>query len=198
MTQIVNTTNPDAIAQAVALLQQREVIAIPTDTVYGVAALALNPDAVAKIFQVKERPLDKPLPVFVPTIDDLDLVCQNVSANVVAILAKHWPGALTAVLPVSPKLPKIVVNNGDTVGVRIPDYPLITQLLAELQQPLAVTSANRSGYSNTQTALEVETQLKGRIPLILDGGPTASSVASTVVDFTQEPPQVLRQGAVYI
>ena len=198
MTQILDANAPDSLNQAVTYLQQGDVIAIPTDTVYGVAAMALNPDAVASIFRVKDRPLDKPLPVFVPSINDLSLVCQDVSPEVYAILEKHWPGALTAILPVSPTLPSIVINNGDTVGVRIPDDPVITQLMAKLKQPLAVTSANRSGFPNTQTALEVQAQLQDRIPLILDGGATASSVASTVVDFTQQPPKVLRQGAVYI
>ena len=181
-----------------SLLLQGEVIALPTDTVYGVAALALNAEAVAKLYRVKDRPLDKPIPVFVPSIADLPHVCQGLRPDVSSWLKAYWPGGLTAILPASPALPGIVTNNGPTVAVRIPNHALVLALLTRLKQPLAATSANLSGGPNPQTAADVLAQLKGRIPLILDAGPTPGPIPSTIVDLTQSPPKVLRQGAVQV
>jgi len=198
MPQILDAKSPQALERAVALLRAGDVIALPTDTVYGLAALAFDAAAVAKIYRVKERPADKPIPVFVSSIADLALVCGDVPPLAYSLLERYWPGALTVVLPAAPTLPGIVTNDGPTVAVRIPDQPLVARLLASLKAPLAVTSANRSGQSNTQTAAAVKAQLRDRIPLILDGGPTPSDLPSTILDFTQSPPQVLRQGAVEI
>ena len=198
MTQILDAQTPAALTQAITLLRRGQVVAIPTDTVYGVAALALDAAAVAKIFAAKERPADKPLPVFVPSVAELTQVCRDVPPVAYSLLKQHWPGALTVVLPAAPAIPGIVTHNGPSIAVRIPDYPLVLQLLHQLQEPLAVTSANRSGGPNAQTAAEVKRQLDGRIALILDDGPSPSRVASTIVDFTQSPPKILRQGGVVI
>lgn len=198
ITQTLKLPSPPAIDQALSLLHQGEVIALPTDTVYGVAALALNAEAVAKLYRVKDRPLNKPIPVFVPSIDALFQVCQDVPPGSIPWLRDYWPGGVTVILPASPALPGIVTNNGPTVAVRIPDHPLVLALLARLRQPLAVTSANLSGGPNPQTAAGVLAQLEGRIPLILDDGPTPGPLPSTIVDLTQTPPRVLRQGAVQV
>ena len=198
MTQILEARLPQSLACAAELLRRGEVIALPTDTVYGVAALAFNAEAVARIYQVKERPLDKAIPVFVPAVADLALVCRDAPPLILPLLEKYWPGALTVILPVSPDLPGIVTNFGSTVAVRIPDHPVVRQLLALVGEPLAATSANISGRPNPQTAAAVEAQLSGRIPLILDDGPTPSNLASTILDATQWPPKVLRQGALEI
>lgn len=198
ITQTLKLPSPPAIDQALSLLHQGEVIALPTDTVYGVAALALNGEAVARLYHVKDRPLNKPIPVFVPSIDALSQVCQDVPPGSIPWLRDYWPGGVTVILPASPALPGIVTNNGPTVAVRIPDHPLALALLARLRQPLAVTSANLSGGPNPQTAAEVLAQLEGRIPLILDDGPTPGPLPSTIVDLTQTPPRVLRQGAVQV
>lgn len=195
MTEILKARSPQSLARATDLLLQGEVIALPTDTVYGVAALAFDAEAVAKIYQVKERPFDKAIPVFVPSVADLSRVCRDIPPAVLTLLEQYWPGALTVILPVSPNLPGIVTNNGPTVAVRMPDHPVVMQLLAMVGQPLAATSANISGKPNPQTAADVEAQLQGRIPLILDDGPTPSNLASTILDVTQWPPQVVRQGA---
>lgn len=195
MTEILKARSPQSLTRATDLLLQGEVIALPTDTVYGVAALAFDHEAVAKIYQVKERPFDKAIPVFVPSVADLSRVCGDIRPAVLPFLEQYWPGALTVILPVSPNLPGIVTNNGPTVAVRMPDHPVVMQLLAMVGQPLAATSANISGRPNPQTAAAVEAQLQGRIPLILDDGPTPSNLASTILDLTQWPPQVVRQGA---
>lgn len=195
MTEILKARSPQSLTRATELLFQGEVIALPTDTVYGVAALAFDAEAVAKIYQVKERSFDKAIPVFVPSVADLSQVCRDIPPAVLPLLEQYWPGALTVILPVSPNLPGIVTNNGPTVAVRMPDHPVVMQLLAMVGEPLAATSANISGRPNPQTAADVEAQLQGRIPLILDDGPTPSKLASTILDLTQWPPQVVRQGA---
>jgi L-threonylcarbamoyladenylate synthase len=198
MTKILNAADPQALPEAIHLLQQGAVIAIPTDTVYGVAALALNATAVTELYRVKDRPFDKPIPVFVPTIAALPQVCQTIPELAYLILEQYWPGGLTVVLPASSNLPGIVTNYGQSVAVRIPNHPVVLDLLTQLDQPLAVTSANLSGQPNTQTAAAVKDQLAGRVPLILDAGPSSSDQASTILDLTQSPPQILRQGVIQL
>ncbi len=195
-TKLLLATEPHSLVLAAQLLRQGDVIALPTDTVYGVGALAFDAQAVAKIYAVKERPANKPIPVFVASTDDLGQVCGNIPPDVLSLLKEYWPGALTAILPASSALPGIVTNYGNTVAVRIPNHPVALNLLALLKAPLAVTSANLSGQPPPATPAKIKTQLEGRIPLVLDGGPAVGGVPSTIVDFTQLPPKVLRQGEV--
>lgn len=196
MTQLLEARHPQSIRLAADWLRRGEVIALPTDTVYGVGALALDAPAVAKIYRVKDRPPDKAIPVFVGSVAELSLVCGEFSADVLPLLNKYWPGGLTVVLPASPTLPEIVTGGGHTIAVRIPDHPVVMALLAEVKQPLAVTSANLSGLPTPATAPEILRQLEGRLPLILDDGPSPGGIPSTILDLTQSPPQILRQGAV--
>jgi len=198
MPQILEARNPHSLALAVELLRQGEVIAMPTDTLYGVGAPAFNAEAVAQIYRVKERPADKAIPVFVSSVDELGQVCRDVPLTALPLLERYWPGGLTVILLASPALPGIVTHNGPTVAVRIPDHPVVLKLLSLLKQPLAVTSANISGQVTPPTAIEIKAQLKGRLPLILDDGPSPGGVASTILDLTQSPPKILRQGAVQI
>ncbi|OQY30123.1 MAG: threonylcarbamoyl-AMP synthase [Anaerolineaceae bacterium 4572_5.2] len=198
MTKLIPANDPHSLVLAAKLLRQGEVVTMPTDTVYGVGALAFNAEAVAKIYAVKERPADKAIPVFVASVDALGRVCSDVSPDILPLLEQCWPGALTIILPASPALPGIVTNYSATVAVRIPNHPVALNLLALLKEPLAVTSANLSGQPPPSTPAEIKTQLEGRVPLILDDGPRPGGIPSTILDLTQSPPKILRQGAVQI
>ncbi len=194
MTQILPATSGKAIRLARRLLFEGEVVAFPTDTVYGVGVNAFEPFAVRQLFEVKQRPPDKAIPVFITQIDDLNQVARQVPNAAWDFLRHFWPGALTVVLPKSPHLPADVTAGADTVAVRLPDHPLCHQLVVRLGRPLAVTSANLSGRPAPTTAAQVAAQLGGRLPLILDGGPTPTPNPSSIVDFSVSPPRLLREG----
>jgi L-threonylcarbamoyladenylate synthase len=193
MTEILPVNNK-SIQLARRLLREGEVVAFPTDTVYGVGANAFERVAVRQIFEAKRRPADMALPVFITQIDDLNQVAHSVPNHAWAFLQHFWPGALTVILPKAPRLPDIVTAGGNTVAVRLPDHPLCIELVVKHGRPLAVTSANLSGQPAPTTAQQVAHQLGGRIPLILDGGPTPTSRPSSIVDLSVSPPRLLREG----
>jgi len=194
MTEILPATSPKAMKLARRLLREGEVVAFPTDTVYGVGANAFERFAVREVFAVKERPLDKGLPVFIYQVDDLNLVARDVPNQAWPLLQKLWPGALTVVLRKNAALPDDVTGGQETVAIRIPDHPVSLDLVIEVGRPLAVTSANLSGQPTPRTAQGVAAQLGSHIPLILDGGPSPSSQPSTIIDLSGSPPRLLRQG----
>lgn len=194
MTKIIPCNKPTALKSAMDRLIQGDIIALPTDTVYGLAALAFNTTAVAQIYKVKARPNDKAIPVFIASVDQLDEVCQQVPTQILPWLNKHWPGALTIILPAAPTLPGIVTNHQPTVAVRIPNHAFVLDLLRGINQPLAVTSANISGEEPALNAYQVEAQFGDSVPLILDDGPSPGNKPSTIVDLTQTPPCILREG----
>lgn len=194
MTQILPATSRKAIKLARRLLREGEVVAFPTDTVYGVGANAFERFAVRQVFAIKARPCHKALPVFIYQIDDLNLVARRVPNYAWSFLQEFWPGALTVVLPKSPSLPGDVTGGQDTVAVRIPDHPLCLELVIQVGRPLAVTSANLSGHPTPTTAQGVAGQLGKRLPLVLDGGPSTTTRPSTIVDLSVSPPRLLRQG----
>jgi L-threonylcarbamoyladenylate synthase len=194
MTQILPSTSNEAIKLACHLLRAGKLVAFPTDTIYGIGANAFDRTAVKQIFEVKARPADKALPVFVHRLDDLGLIAQQVPNRAQALLQKLWPGALTVILPKNPELPDEVTAGQCTVAVRIPDHSLCWELVKRVGHPLAVTSANLSGYPTPTTAQSVAKQLGERLPLVLDGGPSRTSQASTIVDLSLSPPQLRRRG----
>ena len=175
MTQILPAASTKAIRLARRLLREGEIVAFPTDTVYGVGANAFERWAVRQIFAIKQRPPDKALPVFIYQIDDLNQVARRVPNEAWTMLQKFWPGALTVVLPKNPKLPDDVTAGQETVAVRIPDHPICLELVTQVGRPLAVTSANLSGHSTPTTAQSVAEQLGKNLPLVLDGGPSPTS-----------------------
>jgi L-threonylcarbamoyladenylate synthase len=193
-TIILPAGQPGAVSQALAVLQAGGLVAFPTDTVYGLGALAFNPAAVEQIYQVKHRPEEKALPVLIADPADLARVSLGVSPAADRLAACFWPGPLTLVVLKHPDLPEII-SDIPTVGIRMPDHPLARQLLRSAG-PMAVTSANLSGHASPSTALEVFAQLGGRIALILDGGRTPGGVPSTVVDCTGAEARILREGPV--
>jgi L-threonylcarbamoyladenylate synthase len=178
------------------LLRAGELVAFPTDTVYGVAALVWDPAAVAKLYAAKLRSLDKAIPVLLADPADLALVARGLSLAAIRIAARFWPGPLTLVVPKAARVPAEVTAGGDSVAVRVPAHDLARALIRAAGAPLATTSANLSGQPSPVTAEEVAAQLAGRIAMILDGGPCPGGVPSTVVDLTAGRPVILRPGPI--
>jgi L-threonylcarbamoyladenylate synthase len=197
-TEILPATSPEALQAALELLGQGAVIAVPTDTLYGLVVNAGEKAAIRRLYRVKSRPPGKPLPIFIARPQDLSRVCSDIPPQVWPLLRRCWPGALTVILPCQPDLPAELTAGGPTVAVRVPDHPTPRWLLAALDFPLTGTSANRSGAAPPSTAQGVANQLAGRIPLILDGGPCPGDVPSTIVDLSVVPPRIVRPGAIPI
>lgn len=192
----LSANEPTAIRQAVAVLRDGGTVAFPTDTVYGLAADAFSEAAIQKLFEIKERQPNQAIAVLIGDADHLEQLAEDISPSALALARKHWPGALTVIVPRKAGVPEIL-SPTPTLGVRMPDHPVALALL-RATGPLAVTSANLSGHENTTTAGEVLAQLSGRFDLLLDGGTTPGGVPSTVVDMTGERPVVLRQGPIEI
>jgi L-threonylcarbamoyladenylate synthase len=184
------------LEQAAALLRGGALVAFPTDTVYGVGAIAWDRDAVGKLYVAKLRALEKAIPILLADPEDLDRVARAVSPAARRLAARFWPGPLTIVVPRSGRVPDEVTAGGDGVAVRVPDHPLARALIRAAGAPLATTSANLSGGPNPVTAQEVSAQLAGRIGMILDGGRCPGGVASTVVDLSGPSPVILRPGPI--
>jgi L-threonylcarbamoyladenylate synthase len=184
------------IARAATLLRAGELVAFPTDTVYGVGAIAWDREAVGKLYIAKLRALAKAIPILLADPGDLDQVAREVSPTARRLAERFWPGPLTIVVYRSPQVPDEVTSGGDSVAVRVPDHSLARALIRAAGAPLATTSANLSGGPSPVTAHEVSAQLAGRVAMILDGGCCPGGVASTVVDLTGSSPLVLRAGPI--
>ena len=191
-TQVLPIHDPQALAAAIDILNSGGLVAFPTDTVYGLGALVFDEQAVARLYDVKERGIEKAIPVLIGDTEQLGRVSSGVNLIGQKLAERFWPGALTIVVPRHPGIPEAVTTL-PTVGVRMPDFASTLELL-RLIGPLAVTSANISGQSSPSTAAGVKAQLGGRIPLILDGGVTPGGLPSTVVDCTTGKPLILREG----
>lgn len=184
------------IVLAAQLLQQGKLVAIPTETVYGLAANALNADAVIRIFETKNRPHFDPLIVHVSGPGEVQRYAADIPAHAQQLMQKFWPGPLTIVLRKNKIVPDVVTSGLDTVGIRMPNHPLTLSLLRETGFPLAAPSANPFGYISPTSAQHVFDQLGDKIPLILDGGKCAVGVESTIIDCTGAVPTVLRLGGI--
>lgn len=185
MTRILPPT-PEALREAARILLEGGVVAIPTETVYGLAGHLFDEGALARIFEAKERPTFDPLIVHVsrfpwPGVVDWTRLDEAATAVVHRLAARFWPGPLTLVLPKDPRVPDLATSGLDTVGVRVPAHPVALALLEEVGVPLAAPSANRFGRISPTHAEHVAEELGGRIPLVLDGGPTPVGVESTIV-----------------
>ena len=185
MSQILAGTDPQAIATAAALLRAGEVVAFPTETVYGLGANALNERAVAQVFAIKNRPHFDPLIVHVPDKDTVALYATGIDERAAVLMERFWPGPLTLVLRKRPNIPDLVTAGLDTVAIRVPAHPVALALLRAAQVPVAAPSANPFGYVSPTTALHVQELLGKAIPLILDGGPCTVGVESTVCALTE-------------
>lgn len=188
-----------AVSKAVSWLRRGETVALPTETVYGLAADAINPIAVAKIFVAKERPRFDPLIVHLPDRDWLEKVAALGARErelILKLADRFWPGPFTIVLPRKSIVPEIVTAGLDTVAVRISAHPVFAQILAEFGSPLAAPSANRFGHISPTTAHHVFDELNGRVPLIVDGGPTQYGIESTIVAVHGRRIDILRRGPI--
>jgi len=193
-TEILRAAQAHSLERAAELLRAGQLVAFPTDTVYGVGALAFNAASVAAIYVAKQRPPEKAIPILVADEADLLRVTASVPDAAHRLIAHFWPGGLTLVLPKHPDVPEIV-SADMTLAVRIPNLNLARALM-RLTGPLAATSANRSGQPSPITASDVMLQLGGRIAAVLDGGPCPGGTPSTVVNCVSSPARVVRQGAV--
>ena len=185
-----------AIEQAAELLRAGEIVAIPTETVYGIAASALNQQAVEKIFIAKARPQDNPLIVHIADRDMLPMVTSQFSSQAEKLAEAFWPGPLTMILPRGEQVCDGVCAGLDTVAVRMPSHPVAQQIIRASGLPLAAPSANLSGSPSPTTAAHVLADMQGRLPLIVDGGECQVGLESTVVSLAGERPVLLRPGAV--
>lgn len=190
-TEIIPASN---IETAMGILNDGGIVAFPTDTVYGLGALAFDNAAIESIYAAKDRPIEKAIPILIGDMSDLDKIAENIPDMALRFAARFWPGPLTCIVAKKPTLPP-AVSATSTVAVRIPDHHDARALL-RTAGPMAVTSANISGEPSPTTAQEVYDQLMGRIPLILDGGKTPGGIPSTLVDCTGEKPVILREGPI--
>ena len=195
-TVIMKADNPDTAAAAAKIIKNGGLVAIPTETVYGLGADGLNPTAVAKIFLAKGRPQDNPLILHVADASQLDALCKDIPQAAWNLAEKFWPGPLTMVLPAKDCVPKCTTANLPTVAVRCPDCDVTREIIRLSGVPIAAPSANISGKPSTTTAEHVLHDHDGKLELIVDGGPCRVGVESTIVDLSENTPRLLRPGGI--
>ena len=195
-TVMINARVPGCAEAAAEVIKAGGLVAIPTETVYGLGANGLDPQAVANIFVAKGRPNDNPLILHIAQTSQIDELCHDVPEAAYRLAERFWPGPLTMVLPAKPCVPKETTAGLPTVAVRCPDSQITRQIIALAGVPLAAPSANLSGKPSTTTAEHVYHDHAGKIPMIVDGGACKVGVESTIVDLTETPPRLLRPGGI--
>lgn len=193
---ILKTKRLNSIDEAVSLLKNDEVVAFPTETVYGLGANATSDIAVSKIFAAKGRPSDNPLIVHIGSIEQLDGIVSDISDVSKVLMHAFWPGPLTIILPKKEGFSDVATAGLDGVGVRMPSHPIALELLKAVKLPIVAPSANASGKPSPTHASHVLDDLDGKIAGILDGGATGVGLESTVIDCTTKPPVILRPGRI--
>ena len=196
VTRIMGPENPSVTQIAADYLTVGQLVALPTETVYGLGANGLDPDAVAKIFQAKGRPQDNPLILHIADPAQMEMICRDIPADAYRLAEAFWPGPLTMVLPARDIVPKCTTAGLPTVAVRCPDCAITRDIIRAAGVPVAAPSANISGKPSTTTAAHVYHDHNGKIPLIVDGGPCRVGVESTIVDLTEARPRLLRPGGI--
>ncbi|MBV9788146.1 MAG: threonylcarbamoyl-AMP synthase, partial [Chloroflexi bacterium] len=186
--------SPNEIERAVAALRDGQLVAFPTETVYGLGADASNADAVRRIFAAKGRPADHPLIVHLPDVAALTDWARDIPPAAWQLAARFWPGPLTMILPKAPHVPDVVTGGQQSIGLRIPDHPVAGALLRAFNGGVAAPSANRFGRISPTLAEHVQSELGDAVALIIDGGPCRVGVESSIVDLTGEQPALLRPG----
>jgi L-threonylcarbamoyladenylate synthase len=195
-TRVLNAEDPRTLGEVASLIKQGRLAAFPTDTVYGLGTLASNAEAVTRLYTIKGRKLNKPIPILVKGPEQLPLITREVNELAKRLIDIFWPGALTLILPRHPDLPDIICAGGDTVAVRMPAHVLTLALIREVGEPVATTSANQSGRDSPLDVQGVMMNLRGRIEVVLDGGMCPGGIDSTVVDTTGGVLRVLRETAI--
>lgn len=193
-TIVIEKSNPQSAKFARDVLQTGGVIAIPTDTVYGIACLVNKRESIRRLYSIKQRELIKAIPVLIGTLEQTSDITSSFPTTAYALSQHFWPGALTLVMNKHPDLP-FELTSYPTVGIRMPDHDWL-RLLMQSCGPLAATSANISGQPSLSTAQEVLDELTGRVDLLIDGGVCAGGIPSTVIDCTLSPVKVLREGGI--
>ena len=182
------------IEYAAKLINSGKLVAVPTETVYGLSASGFCESAVEEIYNVKGRPETKPISLLVSDMGSVENFCIDIPQEAYILADKFWPGPLTMILFKKDIIPNIVTAGGKTVGVRCPDHPLTLELLKKCEKPLATPSANISGMPSPKSADDVLSYFNGKIPCVIDGGVCSVGIESTIVDMTVTPPKILRQG----
>jgi len=195
-TKILSASSPETALVAAELIRSGELVAIPTETVYGLGANGLDEEAVKKIFEAKGRPQDNPLILHVADPNQMEDFCHHIPREAWILAEKFWPGPLTIVLPARDIVPKRTTGGLNTVAIRCPDSDITRAIIARAGVPVAAPSANISGKPSTTTAEHVRHDHDGKIAAIVDGGPCAVGVESTIVDLTEQPARLLRPGGV--
>ena len=195
-TLLLNSEDPKTPATAANLIMNGELVAIPTETVYGLGANGLEEAAVAKIFEAKGRPQDNPLILHISGPEQIELFCHHIPQKAYDLAERFWPGPLTIVLPARSIVPKRTTGGLSTVAVRCPDNDVTREIIRLSGVPIAAPSANISGKPSTTTAEHVRHDHEGKIAAIVDGGPCRVGVESTIVDLTEERPRLLRPGGI--
>ena len=193
-TKLIPAGDNDALQRALDILRNGGLVAFPTDTVYGLGALAFDGKAVESIYFAKNRPVEKAIPVLIWDVSDLEKISDDIPGRTRILASRFWPGPLTVLVPKKLTLPESV-SATSTVAVRVPDH-LVARELLRIAGPMAVTSANISGQASPSTAEEVLAQLNVRIDLIIDGGTTPGGVPSTLVDCSSDEIKILRAGPI--
>lgn len=188
-------TQADA-ALAAEILRQGGLVGIPTETVYGLGANGLDPEAVSHIFQAKGRPQDNPLILHIPEASWLERYCKEIPFTAYQLAQAYWPGPMTMILKRKDIVPDVVTAGMDTVGMRCPSHPLCREIIALAQVPVAAPSGNTSGRPSPTTAEHMLEDMNGKIDAIVDGGPCSVGVESTIIDLTCQPPRLLRPGGI--
>lgn len=183
------------VVKAANYLRENNVVAIPTETVYGLAANIFSKTAVASIYKIKNRPQSNPLIVHIKSEDELENYAKDIPEKAKVLAKTFWPGPLTLVLNKTDLIPDYISANKSTVAIRVPSHPLLASLLNELEFPLAAPSANPSNCVSATTAESVENYFKNEIPLVLDGGPCEKGLESTIIGFENGAPVLYRLGA---
>ncbi len=186
--------NPASIETALDLLNEGEIVAFPTDTVYGLGTNALYSPGIIKLFEAKGRDANKAIAVLIGATEQLSLLTDSLSTTARILIEHFWPGGLTIVVPKKKDLPELL-SAGSSIGIRMPNHAIALELLKKFG-PLATTSANLSGKNNPHDAGDVLHQLNGRVPLILDGGSCPGGIPSTVVDCSTDEVRILRPGTI--
>ncbi|WP_296382084.1 L-threonylcarbamoyladenylate synthase [Winogradskyella sp.] len=183
------------ILKAVALLSDEDIVAIPTETVYGLAGNIYSEKAIKLIFETKKRPFFNPLIVHIPSIDNLSKIVEYIPEKAKLLAEAFWPGPITLVLKKKDTIPDLITAGKDTVAIRVPNHPISLELLKQLPFPLAAPSANPFSSISPTTAEHVETYFKDKIKMVLDGGPCKSGIESTIIGFENNEPIIYRLGS---
>lgn len=195
MTRHLMAGDPQAVAETAAAIKRSELVVFPTDTIYGIGTNAFDEKAIKSLYSIKRRPMDKGIPILLADVEDLEKVGSSIPQAAQELITRFWPGPLTLIVPKKNSLPRSISMN-EGIAVRIPDNEIARAVIRAAGGAVATSSANRSGNPPAQTADQALVELGGAVSIVLDGGPTAGSVPSTIIDCTAIRLRILRQGPI--